>query len=652
MNQSKQARRAPADALIEKILFLPGCVALTWLLLVVPQHRNLGLFFRSKLYVLPGLFVLAWVAGVCRNGRVRFLLYLGLFGAFLLPLTGLWNSGNSDQYIFAGSIPFSDAFIHQNSTLRLMYGGSMGQSSAVRPIAFLFYSFILRLSGNNFYILYAVVAILIAWVTLATTRLISGRLGAIVGAFFYVSVFFFVRRLLGTFMSEPFSLALGVISCYLLLRGIFDEQDGTLIIGFGALSLALSVRPGSMGVLATVGLWFYFVWLRRGDRAAFSERKRILLAALALGLMLVPFALNAWLGRLVYEPGKLLTNNQAAEFIYGLCLGGETAYHAMFRTELTQYFGTEEFMSGLVGLCVNEIRANPGNIALSLERILVGAFFDVERGLFSYFDGARGELVSIFRYILQGMWFIGIVRLICHRKSNLDSFLLAATLGELMSLLVLPTFGIYRLRYASATVWIASLVVGVLLEDVLRRAWAKFGKPDWNVSPSVSRDGGGVRRMMIGLLTGIVLIVIIMPLRIRAVPSELSSKSTRICADGREPARLIVAPGNAVFLHHYDLTTVHAPNYWLNYVRPGLHDTSALELFPYTDQWEKPIAVLSGFEPAAGREMTVFAPLTLMSEADGFGGLTGEVAVCGDVLDPAPYRSYRYVEADEVWRME
>ena len=94
-------------------------------------------------------------------------------------------------------------------------------------------------------------------------------------------------------------------------------------------------------MLATVGLWFYGVWLRRVEPGrSWPEWKRVIAAGLALAAMLLPVWLNGVAGRHVYEPGALLTNNQAYEILYGLCLGGKDAYHAMFRTELTTAFGT------------------------------------------------------------------------------------------------------------------------------------------------------------------------------------------------------------------------------------------------------------------------------------------------------------------------
>ena len=84
-------------------LFVLLCAAMFYILLVIPQHRNVGLIFRQKLYIFPFLGLLAYFAVRVKNQILQSILYALLFTSFLLPLSGLWNSGISSQYIFAGS---------------------------------------------------------------------------------------------------------------------------------------------------------------------------------------------------------------------------------------------------------------------------------------------------------------------------------------------------------------------------------------------------------------------------------------------------------------------------------------------------------------------------------------------------------------------
>lgn len=627
------------------ILFLAVCAALSWLLLTVPLDRNPGLIARQKLIVLPPLFLLAFAAAKTRSAGLRLALYGLMYAAFLLPLAGLWNSGGSDQYIFAGSIPFSDAFIHQNNTLRFLYGGTMGQSSAVRPLSLLFYAGILYLSGNNFYLLYALTAAAIALLALNAFRLVARRFGPVAAAVFWVHTFFYVRRFIGTFMTEPIAVAVGLAALCLLIVGLSEKRTGVLIFGLAALSLALNLRPGAVLMLATVGLWFYGVWLRRVEPGrSWPEWKRVIAAGLALAAMLLPVWLNGVAGRHVYEPGALLTNNQAYEILYGLCLGGKDAYHAMFRTELTTAFGTEEALPRLVGLCAAEFRARPENIRMALEAIWLPYLFDFERGFFSYFDGARPAFVEGLRYGLMGLWTAGFVFFVRRRKDADASFWLAAVLGIFLSRFMLPT-NYFRLRYDAATNWAAGLILAVGAQACFNgcfRRWIRYRRQ----GPTFEAEAGGTERgagLLPALFLGFFALMIAAASGpFRAAPEAVPAKSGRRCADGSEPWLTRIEPGNFVVLRNYDLPRAHAPSYYLNYVRPGLHDTSASETFDYTDAFSGEMTIFSGLNLETLEDLTVFADWPLPADTAGF------VEVCGTEIDPPLYRRYHYVEAREV----
>ena len=90
-----------------------------------------------------------------------------------------------------------------------------------------------------------------------------------------------------------------------------------------------------MTLLAAAGLWLYLIWFRGPETGKhWSAWRRAPAAALALIGMLLPFLLNDAIGTAVFEQGKTLTNNQAAEIVYGLCLREKDAYHTMFLPEL------------------------------------------------------------------------------------------------------------------------------------------------------------------------------------------------------------------------------------------------------------------------------------------------------------------------------
>lgn len=630
--------------LLRFILFLTGCAAVSWLLLTIPLDRNPGLIARQKLIVLPALFFLAFAAAKARRAGLRLGLSWLMYAAFLLPLIGLWNSGSSDQYIFAGSIPFSDAFIHRNSVLRYLYGGTMGQSSAVRPLSLLFYAGILYLSGNHFYLLYALTAAAIALLALNAFRLIARRFGPVAAAVFWVHTFFYVRRFIGTFMTEPVAVAVGLAALCLLIVGLSEKRTGVLIFGLSALSLALNVRPGAMTLLAAAGLWLYLIWLRGPETGKhWSAWRRAAVAALALIGMLLPFLLNDAIGTAVFEPGKTLTNNQAAEIIYGLCLGGKDAYHTMFLPELATSFGTENSTARLIELCREELSANPGNILLSVKMVWSMLLLDFERGFFSYFDGARREMIEIVRTVMMLFWTVGMAGLWLRRRDPAASFWLAASFGVFLSRFILPPI-VYKMRYDAATIACDGFMLALgaqFLADRIFKPWEQ----EREETPFCS--GGRSAVLLPALFLGVFALMIAAALGpFRASPEPVPAKSGRRCADGSEPWLTRIEPGNFVVLRNYDLPLPHAPAYHLNYVRPGLHDTSASETFEYTDAFSGEMTIFSGLNLETFDDLTVFADWPLPADSAGF------VEVCGTEIDPPLYRRYHYVEASEVRGIE
>ncbi len=633
---------------IEIAVFLTGCGLISAALLTIPIDRNIGLIFRQKLYILPILFCLACAAGRARPVWLKLVLNWALFGAFLLPLAGLWNSGASDQYIFSGSIPFSDAFIHQQSTLRFLYGSPMNQSSAVRPLSLVFYAWILKISGNNFYVLYAFVAVLIALTAIWVSRRAARSFGSIESAVLYVTAYFYIRRYLGTFMTEAFAFEIGLLALIFLWIGLEEKRTAPIIAGFFAASLALTLRPGAVFALPAFGLWFYFIWcpaLNIGS--GWIDPRRIGYGMIALFAMIFPILLNGWVGRQVFFPDRILTNNQAYEIFYGLCLGGKDAYETMFRTELTSAFGTSGAAQRLIDLCKSEIYVHPENIWITIRWQWSIFLFDVERGFYSFFEGSRLGIVDALRYAWMALWCVG-AGVIVKRRRCLDGSLgIALILGMFFSRFLFSPM-VYRMRYDAATIPFdgAVLAVGVYF---LRRKFQRLvghSRPIHPLDSDSEKKPSGARSEFYGgavLVVWITGIMIFSTLWIKTHPIPIPAETNRRCADGSEPWLTRIEPGNFIVLRNYDLRAPHAPSYYLNYVRPRLHDTSASELFPYTDRWEGEMTVISGLDLRTMKDLTVFADWSMDAGASGF------VEVCGRKIEPTLYRSYTYVEAAEIF---
>ena len=177
------------------ILFVLLCAAACYGILFLPLSRQLGLTFRNTLYVFPVIFLTALGYGITKNRYLRVVLMCVLFAFVLLPYSGLLNSGLSDQYALGGIIPWSDAFTMQLNTQRFLYGGQMGQSTAIRPLSLIFYGFFLHCFENNYFALQVFLSITIAICLIFTMDEVNRNFGVVCGAFFFTILFYYIRQL-------------------------------------------------------------------------------------------------------------------------------------------------------------------------------------------------------------------------------------------------------------------------------------------------------------------------------------------------------------------------------------------------------------------------------------------------------------------------
>ncbi|GEM_PF-976028 len=626
MKSSEKTRR-PNVELMAGVLFLLLAILLTWLLLVSPRHRNLGLFFRYKIYVLPVVMLAAFFAVRTTNQLLKSILYALLFGIFLLPLSGFWNSGSSSQYIFSGTIPWSDAFLHHLNTMRFLFGGTMDQASAVRPLPLIFNALVLWLSENNYFLLYALLTVLSALGVLLNLNWIGKQIGSVAAAFFAANAFFFIRAYIGSYMTESYGFFVGMLSCYFLLRGIFEQRPLLVILGFLSLSLALNIRPGPMFVLGTGGLWFFFIFMKK-------KSKQFLWSAIALGAMLIGFGLSSFNTFFVNEKGKKLSNYPAAYYIYGLCHGGRDTYFSMQDVKLAQYIGSDHLWTGLYDMCREELTEHPENITISLKVIWNAILFDNERGAFSYFDGGREWIISALRWGLMVVWSIGMIILFRRRRSAFESFLLAMVLGIFLFQFLAPLYNYYRMRYDASVIWVHGLVCGVALQAL----WQKIIPEKKNAGSDLpnKQDSFELIFANAGLSIVILIAVFAAPL-IKKNPIPIPAPPALTCGADEDLIYTRVDPGNVVYLKNYELKQPHAPEFHLLYVRPRIHDTSSGEIFDLVDSFEVPMVIGKGLNLQSFEDIMFFAEASAMEERNGY------VSMCGKVFDPPLLHDYNFM---------
>ena len=606
------------------ILFILICIASVYGLLILPIPRQIGLTFRNTLYVFPVILAAAWACCEAKNRYIRVIFMCLLFAFVLLPYSGMINSGMSDQYALGGFVPWSDAFTMQLNTQRFLYGGMMGQSSALRPLSLIFYGAFLHCFDNNYFALQIFLCVVTALCLIFTMEAVKDCFGSVCGAFFYTILYYYIRQRLGTYMTEPYGFICGLLCCRWLLNGVRKRQNISILAGILFLSIGLNARPAAMFLFPAIGLWYFFVYLRGNSR-------RLVWAAAAFLIMLSGFLMNHFAQRGVYGDEKL-PNRQAAEMVYGLCLGGRLWGDVVSTPEMIALNDSDDVFRDVASLCKPILEEHPENIFFALKTIFYDSLIRSQYyGAFSFVNGNPRQFQTAFRYLLMAVWTAGIIILWRRKKEPVRSVLLIAAGGILLSECAAVPFSSNYLRLYAVSMWIPACICGVFpqyLYESLRKTRS---------APKADPIGPGREIISVSLGTLIMITAVFGAMFIRKHPLYRPAALFGVCRADEDVLVTSVDEGSFIYLDEYpSLAAEHYPYFRLPYVRQHFHDTASMEMFPFTDAISSPTAVIRGMDLTNEKDALIFAPLDLVQ------GKTGYAQFCGNFIDPPILRNDRF----------
>ncbi len=608
------------------------CALFCYVILFLPIPRQIGLTFRNTLYVFPVIFLLAWACCLTKHQWLRGIFICLLFACVLLPYSGLINSGMSDQYALGGVIPWSDAFTMQLNTQRFLYGGQMGQAVAIRPLSTIFYAVFLRCFDNNYFALHVFLCVITAVCLIFSMEEVSRVYGSISGAFCFTILYFYIRQRFGTFMTEPYGFLCGLISCYWLMKGISGKKQIQMLTGFLFLSIGLNARPAAMFLFPAVGLWYFFVFLK-------GNSKRFLWAAAALLLMLSGFGLNR-LAQIAVYGNDPIPNRQAAEMVYGLCLGGKSWGDVVGSPEMIALNDSENIIKDVAALCAPVLKEHPENIFAALKTIFWDSLIrSPYYGAFSFINGNPQKIQTFARFSLMAVWLMSIVFLISEKKRKECSFLLVCAFGITLSECAAVPFSTNYLRLYAVSMWVPACIVGYFPQFLLNKVSAKM-------QPSVHCQKYSYHFVstIFGILSAIITAAAAVgPWFIKNFPLDPKSAAAGICSPDQDVLVTSVDKGSYIYLDEQPrLKEEHIPYFRLPYVRQHIHDTASVEMFPFTDAINSPTAIIRGIDLENMQDALIFAPLDIIE------GKTGYAQFCGEFLDPPVLRNDRFFISDSV----
>ena len=410
-------------------------------------------------------FLLAWAAfslSFRARGWAGWVLGLALtLILFTLPLSYKWTSGFSDNRVIAGLIPYKDQFFYYHGAREVLSGRLIpaGFLQAVwRPLFPAFFSNLLFLTGASLKWSLAILTCLSAAVFYCAGREVR-RIGGSWGAGLYLTLLlFYSSYYIGMVASELAATALACLASALLLYSARKRSRRQFFAGVIVLMLSLSMRASAFLIFPFLAAWSGWV---------FREQKRFswrILGASAIVMAGSFLLFNTISQKLLVVPGSAAQGNFAYT-IYGQAMGG-TGYH-----RAVEDWGTDPSL--IYTKTLEAIRDHPLSLGIGTVKAYRDFLSPDYQILIPLKPLSGKNWLNIFPWAFIGFLYIwGMVKLIRTWREPVSSFLLAATLGILLSVPFLPPID-GGARFYTNVAPILLMIPAFALGDLLSRRVAE-----------------------------------------------------------------------------------------------------------------------------------------------------------------------------------
>ncbi len=605
--------------------FLSGLL-ITWVFLTFPTPRQFGLAFRYDfLQILGPLGLLVFLLFKLPRELSRFLLYGVISAILVLPIAGLWASGQSEQYVLGGIIPFSDARFYFTDSHRLMEGSVFFTGAARRPLFTTLMSSIQWLTGQNLLLTIAVLTLILGYSMYFATNEFRSREGAVAGALFLVFLYSYARFLLGKTLSEFAGLPLGLLSLVFMLRGINKKQLTMMIAGIFLLSLALNARAGAFFILPVLVIWtgWYF------RKTWFVHWRTILIAssAVALGFLVNLAAFNT------YSSPESAPFGNFSFTIYGVARGGLGWTQVFTEHPETWEMPTGEQSRYIYSLTLDIIRRKPMNLVKGIFSSYQTFFsLDDYYGSLCWFgeQGITGTIARAGYYLLMlaGLFF-------CIRdiKKPLRSFFLASFIGIVLSIPFAPPIDSNRMRVYAATIPFFVAIPSIGLSSLVNLLpWKFFHMKESENQPLIPVKV---------LSTLMVLMMTVIPL----IPFKTASPEippVLACSPDLEPVSFRVLSGNHIRIVDQETITQE----WAGIIREKTM-ANRIHNLPNWETYDLFSNVKPGQAILVDIDLQTKDPMILIADWDKISEKSGVQTICGRPSKDIMLREYNVFFAEE-----
>ena len=600
--------------------------------LIIPLPRQIGLSVRYD-----------WISVALLGGGGLFLLWfrktmpwqilsLGcVILLFELSLVGLWSSGQSEVYVLNGVLPWNDANHYFTDALRVLAGGSMEAFSTRRPLAPLFFSLLLFFTGGNVQAVQVFLALLSAFSCYVAGREIQREFNTLTAVFFTLLLFLFSRRFTGMLMTENLGMPLGTLGFVLLLRGARNRNLSSLLVGILALTLALNARAGAFFAVPLIALWISWFFCNRFKHLG---KNLLLITAVILG-----FAVNGIAFRLVSPPGAMLFSN-FADTLYGAVVGGK-GWEQVSRDYPEIENMPEDQRAGVIySLTWDHFKQEPQLLAKGAFSSWIEFFSLSDDSVFGFINGERKNEIKItiiagclMLYLLSGLGFYYLIK---NLKFPSSALILAAWIGMILSVPLVPPQDATRMRVYAATIAFIAFLPALGLYTLWKIVKKEINKAD---SLPVTEE----KWVSLPLVSTLVLIFLVCGagLFIKLLPATMV-QNTIDCPPGEEAIVFQMTQGSTIHVVKDEAVNQD----WLPDIRKkrfviGVHGISTA-FSDALEQVEAPFILTSGINLINHQSVFLIIP-------DVVGSLSnGRLAMCGVKTSSPVLDSMNFLEVKTV----
>ncbi|RJR41811.1 MAG: hypothetical protein C4576_17085 [Desulfobacteraceae bacterium] len=459
--------------------------------------------------------------------------FILLFISLALNLTGLlqkWDGGSGWYYSIGGFLPWSDAAGFMTGAKSLIEFGQLDSWTARRPLGVLFYSVIMKFTGQNLLQTYLITTIFVALSFAFLSMAVMRTHGLAAGLMSLLLISDFFEPYNGLFMTEQPGLMLGSVGIGLLWLGHFFRRWKYAMLGLFIFTLALSVRAGVFLALPLICAYAGRHFRSKGVYSLKVFGTAVVAVAFSLGTS--PILLK------LVGPKAFTYQGNFAHTLYSLAKGGqawnliEKEHPELFSEGLTEDVITKR----IYGYALDELKSDWGKFAKTVS----GIWFDSLNHPLNFFFPVQFSFNKSTFSILLSLAFLSL--LLLHRAKDRSSiaFLFVFLFGIVLSSPFLRLVNGYWQDASTARVYAASaplnclafgVGLGTLVQGV-RRLGTRQGDESADKPTPAASATGFFERCSFGLSVLLAAFVLVTPIYVSA--SHLEPKVGNVpdgCAD-------------------------------------------------------------------------------------------------------------------------